>query len=171
MISIDQLSAPQVYAVLENLCALLQDAVDSGASVGFLPPLSAVAAADYWRKTATEVQQGHRLLLVVRQGEAIVGAVQLALATQPNASHRAEVQKLMVHTRQRRQGIGQALMTAVEEAAGAAGRTLLVLDTRRGDISEPLYRKVGYTPAGIIPRYAQSADGTLDDTVMYYRLL
>jgi ribosomal protein S18 acetylase RimI-like enzyme len=171
MITIDQLSAAQTYAVLGHLSELLQDAVDSGASVGFLPPLSAEAAGDYWRMTGTDVQQGHRLLLVARQGTAIVGAVQLALATQPNASHRAEVQKLMVHTRQRRQGIGQALMTAVAGAARAAGRTLLVLDTRRGDISEPLYLKAGYTPAGIIPRYAQSASGTLDDTVIYYRLL
>jgi len=69
--------------------------------------------------------------------------VQLALATQPNAQHRAEVQKLMVHTRARRQGIGQALMTAVEVIARAAGRTLLVLDTRRGDGSEQLYLKDG----------------------------
>jgi acetyltransferase len=97
--------------------------------------------------------------------------VQLALATQQNATHRAEVQKVMVHTRHRRQGIGQALMAAVEESAGAAGRTLLVLDTRRGDISESLYLKVGYKRAGVIPGYARSASGMLDDTVIYYRLL
>ena len=111
------------------------------------------------------------LLLVALHGAAVVGAVQLALAAQQNALHRAEVQKVMVHTRHRRQGIGQALMAAVEEAAGAAGRTLLVLDTRRGDISEPLYLKAGYQRAGVIPCYARSASGMLDDTVIYYRLL
>jgi GNAT superfamily N-acetyltransferase len=77
----------------------------------------------------------------------------------------------MVHTRARRQGIGQALMTAVDDIARAAGRTLLVLDTRRGDVSEQLYLKQGYTRAGIIPRYAQSANGALDDTAIFYRML
>ena len=45
------------------------------------------------------------------------------------------------------------------------------LDTRRGNVSEQLYLKQGYTRAGIIPRYAQSAHGTLDDTVIFYRML
>ena len=171
MITINQLSATPACAVLANLVELLQDAVDSGASVGFLPPLSAEVGQDYWRQTIADMQQGSRLLLVARQGAEIIGAVQLALATQANAAHRAEVQKLMVHTHHRRQGIGQALMTAVEEAARTTGRTLLVLDTRRGDISEPLYLKVGYTPAGVIPCYARSASGVLDDTVIYYRWL
>jgi len=63
------------------------------------------------------------------------------------------------------------LIAAVDEIARAAGRTLLVLDTRRGDVSEQLYLKQGYTRAGIIPRYAQSAHGTLDDTVIFYRML
>jgi ribosomal protein S18 acetylase RimI-like enzyme len=171
MLTINQLSATQAAAVLGNLIELLQDAVDSGASVGFLPPLAAEVAAEYWRKTFAEVEQGQRLLLVAQRGTALVGAVQLALATQHNALHRAEVQKVMVHTRHRRQGIGRTLMAAIEESAVAAGRTLLVLDTRRGDISEPLYLQAGYQRAGVIPCYARSASGVLDDTVIYYRLL
>ena len=62
-------------------------------------------------------------------------------------------------------------MTAVEEAARAAGRTLLVLDTRRGDSAEQLYLNLGYTAAGVIPRYARSASGSLDDTVYMYKEL
>jgi GNAT superfamily N-acetyltransferase len=50
----------------------------------------------------------------------------------PNASHRAEVQKLLVLRSWRRQGIGLALMTAIEQAARQTGRSLLVLDTRLG---------------------------------------
>lgn len=95
----------------------------------------------------------------------------LALASQQNGQHRAEVQKLMVHTRARRHGIGQALMAAIEAEAWTAGRTLLVLDTRRGDAAEVLYLKLGYVRAGIIPQYAQSANGNLDDTVVFYRFV
>ena len=77
----------------------------------------------------------------------------------------------MVYTQARQQGIGQALMTAIEEAARRAGRTLLVLDTRRGDMSEQLYLKQGYTCGGIIPQYARSATGVLDDTAILYKVL
>jgi len=38
---IEVLTVPAVHDKLNDLAELLQDAVDSGASVGFLPPLSA----------------------------------------------------------------------------------------------------------------------------------
>ena len=87
----------------------------------------------------------------------------------PNAKHRAEVMKLMVHRRARGQGIGRALMLGLEEEARRVGRTLLVLDTRAGDAAERLYARLGYTRVGVIPRYARSASGSLDDTVYFYR--
>jgi len=98
-------------------------------------------------------------------------ARKLLLATRPNALHRAEVAKVIVHTKVRRRGIGHALMLAVEERARRLGRTTLVLDTRQGDPSERLYTSVGYRLAGAIPAYAKSADGALDPSAFYYRLL
>ena len=46
-----------------------------------------------------------------------------------------------------------------------------VLDTRQVDPSERLYTSVGYRLAGAIPAYAKSADGALDPSAFYYRLL
>jgi hypothetical protein len=43
--------------------------------------------------------------------------------------------------------------------AGVRGRTLLVLDTRRYDDAERLYRRLGYESAGILPQYAGGAGG------------
>lgn len=171
MITIQQLTGVQAQASMTDLIAILQDAVHSGASVGFLPPLLPEEARAYWQKVCDDVGQGSRVLIVAAHDAEMLGTVQLALATQANAQHRAEVQKLMVHTRWRRQGVGQRLMAAIEDAARSCGRTLLVLDTRQGDISEPLYQKMGYERAGSIPQYARSATGDLDATVMYYRLL
>jgi hypothetical protein len=62
-------------------------------------------------------------------------------------------------------------MRAAEEAARRLGRTVLVLDTRRGDVSEILYQKMGYVLVGSIPQYARSANGALEATALYYRLL
>jgi ribosomal protein S18 acetylase RimI-like enzyme len=167
------LSADRIAARLAGLGALLRDAVDGGASLGFLPPLGEGEAAAYWAEVAAAVRADTRLLLVAEapDGGPVLGSVQLDLATRPNARHRAEVAKLMVRRDARRRGLGRALMLALEAEARRAGRTTLVLDTRRGDPSEALYRGLGYTLAGVIPRYARSADGALDATALYYKLL
>jgi ribosomal protein S18 acetylase RimI-like enzyme len=164
-------SAEQAEGMLNDLTHLLQDVVEDGASIGFLPPLAASEARAYWQTSIAGVAQEERLLFVAHHDNELVGSAQLALETRRNGDHRAEVQKLMVHTAFRRRGIGRQLMLAVEEAARSAGRSLLVLDTRRGDASEMLYQSLGYIMAGVIPQYARSANGELDDTVFFYKLL
>jgi len=151
--------------------ALLRDVVDGGASVGFLPPLGADEAAAYWQSVAAALEGGGRRLWIARDTGGVIGAVQLDLERRANGDHRAELSKLMVLTSARRHGIGRLLMEAAEAEARRIGRTTLVLDTRQGDPSEALYRGVGWQPAGVIPRYARSADGTLHATVFYYKLL
>jgi ribosomal protein S18 acetylase RimI-like enzyme len=171
-ITIETLTPDGADEVEATLVGLLQDAVDAGASVGFLAPLRAGEARAYWRDVVAAMREGrYRLLVARRDGGPPVGTVQLDLATRPNGPHRAEVAKLMVHRAARREGIGHALMRAVEAEARRLGRTTLVLDTREGDPSERLYRRLGWTFAGAIPRWAQSADGALDTTAFYYRLL
>jgi ribosomal protein S18 acetylase RimI-like enzyme len=149
--------------------SLLQDAVESGASIGFLPPLPDEKAATYWAEVEESLSTRNRVLLAVIWEDQVAGCVQLDLATKPNALHRAEVMKLMVHRRMRQRGIGRALMLAAEDAARSLSRTLLVLDTRRGDVSERLYEKLGYQRAGTIPEYARSASGELHDTVIFFK--
>ena len=121
---------------------------------------------------AAALEAGGRRLWIARSADGgIVGTVQLDLAGQANGHHRAEVIKLLVLSSARRHGIGRLLMEAAEAEARRLGRTTLVLDTRQGDPSEALYRGMGWQPAGTIPRYAQSADGTLHTTTFYYKLL
>jgi acetyltransferase len=171
MHKIESLSEERAGRLLPQFAALLQDAVQSGSSVGFLPPLTLEAAEEYWLETFHEVAQGKRVLLVSTEAEEVTGTVQLALVTKQNGLHRAEVQKMLVHTKFRGRGIARALLRAVEEAASALGRTLLVLDTEQGSIAEQLYEKCGYTRAGIIPQYARTTEHSLISTVVFYKLL
>lgn len=171
MVTIERLTAETANIYLDDLVALLQNCVDAGASIGFLPPLSDEEAAAYWQSREAVIRAGAGIALVARWENQLVGSVQLGLELRANGNHRAEVQKLMVHTDFRRRGIASALMDAIEAAARQHQRTLLVLDTRRGDPSEQLYLERGYTRAGIIPHYAINADGSFSDTTFYYRLL
>lgn len=168
---IQRLTSENVIPVLPKLAALLQNAVASGASIGFLVPFTYEDAIAYWQEVVTALKDDHRILLIAQIDEVIVGSVQLDLASRPNGSHRAEIAKLMVHTSTRGKGIGRVLMNAIEYEAKLAGRTTLILDTREGDPSERLYLKLGYTRAGTIPEYARSTDGSLHTTIFMYKLL
>lgn len=151
------------------LAKLLIDCVHSGASVGFVPPLAEHEALAYWDGVAADMRSGGRLLLVAMQGDDLVGAVQLSLCGKKNGLHRAEVEKLMVHTAHRRQGIGHALVQRIEQMAHDQGRTLLILDSRSDDMASGLYLKRGFIEAGRIPGYALSAAGTLEGTTYFYK--
>jgi len=166
---IERLDRARAADLLPGLAVLLQNSVDGGASVGFLPPLSTAEAEAYWRSLLPEVEQGTRLMFAACAGDQVLGSVQLGLAQRPNSRHRAEVQKLLVLTRARRQGLATRLMRTAEAAAQAAGRRLLVLDTLLGDPAEQLYLGLGYISAGVIPHYAAIGDGSLQPTHLFYR--
>ncbi|GAA5527041.1 GNAT family N-acetyltransferase [Herpetosiphon gulosus] len=171
MISIQAYNFNQAQAKIDQLCHLLIDSVAQGASIGFLPPLSQAVASTYWQAIIGDLQTEQRILLVALQDDQIVGSVQLDLPSKANASHRAEVQKLLVDSQFQRRGIAQQLMHQLEQQAQAQGRWLLVLDTRQGDKAESLYRKLGYQAAGAIPNFAQAADGATHTTIFFYREL
>ena len=164
------LGGEAAVGAVPSLAELLIDAVESGASVGFLAPLSMAEATDDWRGTTARIGP-HLQLCAAFDEEGLAGSVQLQPADRPNGAHRAEIAKLLVHRRARRRGLGAALMAHAEREALALGRTLLVLDTRTGDDAERLYRKLGWTEAGIIPRYVRSSAGEMTDTTIFYKHL
>jgi acetyltransferase len=166
---VEPLSGRAARVVRAGLVELLRDAVAGGASVGFLNPLTEAAAAVYWDGVFAEVDSHDRLLFLVRDGDQVLGSVQLNIPPKPNARHRAEVEKLLVHASARRRGLGTALMRAAEDAAIRLGRPLLVLDTRAGDPAGRLYERLGYVRAGVIPGYALSQTGRPQATAIYYR--
>jgi acetyltransferase len=169
IVDVQQLNGRDARALRASFVELLLDAVNSGASVGFLEPLPDDEAAAYWDGVFADIEVGSRLLLVVRDDQRILGSVQIAIPDKPNARHRAAVEKLLVHTSARRQGLGTLLLTAAENAAIQLGRTLLVLDTRAGDPAGRLYEKLGYVRIGVIPGYALAPTGRPQAAAFYYR--
>lgn len=165
--------AATLPANLPGLCALLEDCVEGGASVGFLWPMAAGEAEAYWRSCIAPIAEGTKVLIIARDdtNARVVGSGQLDLSMRANGRHRAEVSKLMVLRSARREGVGSAIMAALEGEAQARGRTTLFLDTREGDEAEYLYRALGWTKAGGIPRYALDPDGTPRANAFYYKLL
>jgi GNAT superfamily N-acetyltransferase len=166
---IERLAFPATDADLRDLAQLLSDAVQSGAAVSFLAPLTLPKSLQWWRDTVSRCDS-RAVCLVARDGRGIVGTVQLHPAWAPNQPHRAEIAKLLVHRRGRRMGLGRRLMEAIEGEARRAGFRLLTLDAKRGAVAEKLYRQLGWMEGGMIPRFALDPDGmTLHDAVIFYK--
>ncbi|MFK3938120.1 GNAT family N-acetyltransferase [Alkalihalobacillus sp. NPDC078783] len=149
-----------------ELCSLLIETVNQGASIGFHLPMQETEAVAFWND-----YQPHesRITLVAFKEKRLIGTVSLELIRKSNGSHRAEVCKLMVHPGARRLGVAKKLMIKLEEIAKQRNRSLLVLDTRGGDPSNKLYISLGYHLAGTIPAFASNEDGELEATNLYYK--
>lgn len=154
-----------------QLSNVLVDCVTGGASVGFMSPLDNEHASRFWRKIAAGVASGERVLLVAEDEIGICGTVQLVLDLPDNQPHRADLVKMLVHSRARRRGLGASLMRAAEETAIACGRTLLVLDAVTGGDAARLYERLGWKKVGDVPGFALFPDGAVCGTTYYYRAL
>jgi GNAT superfamily N-acetyltransferase len=168
---VETLDAAAATSAERRLAAILVRCVDAGASVSYLSPLAPEVARGFWRKVASDVALGQRVLLAAWLDGRLVGTVQLDCATPPNQPHRAELAKLLVDPAARRQGIGRALMQQAEQAARRIGRRLLTLDTRAGGAGERLYRALGWQEAGRIPGFALDANGAEQDALIFWKRL
>lgn len=172
MRTLNELDAAGLRAEADALAEVLRDCVLNGASVGFVLPFPHEEARAFWLGLLPALERRERRLFVMRDADGgICGTAQLVLGGMPNGRHRAEIAKMLVHSRARRQGVAQALLLHAEQCARAEGRTLIVLDTCTGYQAEPLYLKLGYQVCGTIPDFAAMPDGSLGaTTVMYKRL-
>lgn len=172
MVKIQKLDMISAAENSGSLVSLLQDSVKNGASVSFLNPLSDSAAESYWREVFSEINSAQIIVWAAFDDfDNLIGSVQLAPAKMQNAKHRAMVQKLMVNSNHRREGIGNALMDALELEAKNLGKKLLILDTRVGDPSEILYQKKGYVNFGTVPSYAMNSSDDFDDMAFYFKII
>src|SRR5262249_2251351 len=88
---------------IDGLADVLTDCVEGGASVSFMHPLSRSRAVAFWQRVAQRVAAGQRAVLVAGDARGTCGTVQLVLDQPENQPHRADLAKMLVHRRARRQ--------------------------------------------------------------------
>ena len=170
-VAVRSLSSEEASIRIAELADILVDAVAHGSSVNFLAGFDEAGAIAFWRGQLPGIADGSRILLIAEADGAIVGTTVLTLAPQPNAPHRAEIGKMLVHSTARRRRLGTRLLSAAEETARRLGRTLLLLDTHTGSAGEHLYRSCGWTEFGVVPGHALTPDGQPAPTTFFYKRL
>ncbi|KWA75698.1 acetyltransferase [Burkholderia ubonensis] len=171
-ITIRRVSGDEVTTYIDALSDVLIDCVEGGASVSFMSPISRDTAARFWRQVADGVIRGERILLVAERADGrVVGTVQLITALPENQPHRADIAKMLVYRDARRQGVGARLMAAADDAARAAGKAVLVLDTVTGSDAARLYERAGWQRVGDVPNYALMPDGRYCATTFFHKQL
>jgi GNAT superfamily N-acetyltransferase len=172
MTTIRELEGREAAARIAELADVLRDCVEGGASVGFMLPLAEGRPEAFWRRVAEGVAAGERHLFVAEDDTGrICGTLSLVTDMPDNQPHRADVSKMLVHRRARRQGLAERLLKALEAKARTLGKTTLVLDTVTGSDASRLYERLGWQKAGDIPQYALMPDGAPCSTTYYYRHL
>lgn len=162
------LDAEAVEVHLDELAQLLLDAHASNMALGLASPLTREHARDVYRRTASRLAPGERILLGALDGDTLVGAVHLARADAENGRHRAEIQRLVVSAERRGAGVGRMLMDAAIERARELGLGLLWLMTHEGTTADEVYRRLGWTRLGVIPGYSTLPDGSFTGNAYYY---
>ena len=167
--SVVRLAGDALREAIPQLAELLLDAVADGASVGFMANLDAAAAQTWWHAIAAA--PAGRVVLAVRDTHGVAGAAILVPAAAASQPHRAEIGKLIVHRRARGRGIARQLLHAAEHQAREMGRWMLTLLTRQGCDAELLYRRLGWTLAGVLPDDSLTPDGRLCNGCIYVKRL
>ena len=170
-VAIRTVGAEELSGVIRDLVHVFKDTVNNGSPLGFMPPITLETARDYWLSNLPQIQAGSRILLVATYEGSVVGSAQLELSQRTNSLHRADVQRVFVARALRGQGVGGALMEAIEDAARTHGRTLLTLNTRNNEPAHAWYKSLGYTDVGVIPGWTIGPNGERYDHVTMYKEL
>ena len=162
------LDAAAAQAAIDELCAVLVDCVEGGASVSFMLPFDRADAQKFFDNVIASVARNETVLVAAKRDGRIVGTVLVGLDMPPNQPHRGDIKKLLVHRAARKLGLGGALMRRAEAEAKARGRSLLVLDTADA-AAERLYVRAGWQRVGTVPDYAMWPQGGFCDTVFFWK--
>ena len=165
------LSSEEALAQRDALVDLLVDAVEAGAAVNFIWPMTRAKAEKWWDRAFTSLSG--RLIFVAELDGRIDGTVQLVMAPQENQPHRADLAKMLNSAAGTMAGMGREARDAARERfKETLGGMLLTLDTESNGDGERLYARRGWIKFGEVPGYAFSNDmKTPEAASFFYKVL
>jgi ribosomal protein S18 acetylase RimI-like enzyme len=155
---------------LDDLCDAAEVAIKGGGGFGWLTAPPRHIMENYWRGVLLVPE---RRLYVARLDRTICGSAQLARPPRNNEAQAfaAQLMSNFIAPWARGHGLARQLVVAVEDAARAAGYTILNLDVRDTQTAAiQLYESLGYVRWGTHPCYARVDDDVVPGHFYYKRL-
>ena len=168
-VTIEVVDPAEYPELCDRLGQVSADGVASGPGLDFMLPFSTADGAAWWQARTDEVTTGRRIVLVARDQGEVVGTVSINPAQARNQPHRAELDKLIVHSADRHRGVATRLMDAAATTARDHGLRLLTLECVAGGTQQDFYEALGYTAVGTIPGFSLSPAGLPQATTMLYQ--
>lgn len=155
--------------IQNKLNLLLNNAIKENSSLGFLNTLKSEDSETYWNSLQNDLNNSIKKLFIVKEKKHIIASVILSFCQSENASHRVEIEKLIVHNLYQGIGIATKLMLYVENIAKKHNKSLIILNINNKSDASFLYEKLEYKKAGQIPLYTLNNDFTYLDNIIYYK--
>lgn len=144
-------------AFAQSAHRMLADLVRTGAALGWVDPPSLEEVAELLADVVTASRNGDAALRAAYLGDRLVGVGYWRRYARPTHRPHADLEKIAVDASAQGLGVGRALTSALVADARQAGIEVLTLDAR-GDNSGALhlYRSLGFTEYGRLPRFVAS---------------
>jgi ribosomal-protein-alanine N-acetyltransferase len=109
----------------------------------------------------------HYRLIDARGQTPATGAEAAGFSLSRHSLDEEELLLFAVDPGHRRQGLGGRMLADLVEAARGRGARRLLLEMRRGNPAESLYRAFGFLPVGERPNYYRTASGDRIDAITF----
>lgn len=130
----------------------------------------------HWREAWTRTQLRDSLvmpstflLLADRAANPIASGPAAGFVLSRQALDEEELLLLAVRPEERGVGLGSALLGRYFEMAARRGVRRIFLEMRANNPAHSLYRRCGFEPIGVRPRYYRAADGQAIDAITFAR--
>lgn len=128
----------------------------------------------HWREAWTRTQLRDSLampstflMLADRNGAPISQGFAAGFVLSRQALDEEELLLLAVRPEERGRGLGAALVEQYFAAAARRGVRRIFLEMRANNPAHSLYRRCGFEPIGVRPRYYRAADGQTIDAITF----
>ncbi|MFG2111291.1 GNAT family N-acetyltransferase [Streptomyces sp. NPDC048718] len=142
---------------------VLAELVDGGAPLGWVDPPSLDEVTELLGRVLAAARVGDAALRAVYLGRRLVGLGYWVRYGRPTNRPHADIEKIALAPAVHGRGLGRALTTAVVADAREAGIEVLTLDARAdNERALTLYRSLGFTEYGRLPRFVAVGDVRYD---------
>lgn len=151
----------------QGLIALYNDSLSSGTYIGYTEIISAQQSMSIIKGLNEKLDVNAIHLLLIKQGDSIVGSVQVTPSSMPNCRHSAELSKGIIASHCQGSGLMRQSFLQIALYCQEMGYEQVTLDVRYDSKPHLIWQKLGFKEFGVLTDYARVDGKKLRGAYMY----